>query len=83
MVVRDLAAEMVGNVSLGDTVSGGSTEPCHEASTVTEELTVQSGKGTTGEVELGSTVVGEQGVSVLQEGDENEPVVDPDVRKLC
>ena len=80
MVVGDLAAKMVSDVGLGDTVSGGSTEPCHEASTVTEELTVQSGKGTTGEVELGSTVVGKQGVGVLQEGDEDKPVVDPDYK---
>ena len=78
MVVGDLAAKMVSDVGLGDTVSGGSTEPCHKASTVTEKLAVQSGKSTTGEVELGSTVVGEQGVSVLQEGDKDEPVVDPD-----
>ena len=77
MIVRNLAAKVMSDVSLGDTMSGGSTEPGHKASTVTEEFTIQSGKGTTGKVELGSTIVRQQGIGMLQEGDENEPVVDP------
>lgn len=43
------------------------------------ELAVNSRGGTTDEVPLLSGVVGERGVGVLEVGDGNEPVVDPEV----
>lgn len=77
MIVRNLAADVVSNMSLRDTVSSNGTEPTHELSTVAEELTIQGTKSATGESELGSTVVGKKGVGVLQERDEDKPVIDP------
>lgn len=41
VVVRDLAVDVVKHVSLRDTVSGAGTDPAHEATKVTEEVTVE------------------------------------------
>ena len=77
MVVRDLAVDMVGDVSLGDTVRAGGSNPGHYGSEVTKEVTVISRQGTTGECKLAHTIMREEGVGVLQESDQHEPVVDP------
>ena len=73
----NLAANVVNDVGLRDTVGSMSTDPTHEFAAVTEQASVEGGQGTTLEGELGSTVVGEEGVGVLQEGDQDKPVVDP------
>ena len=77
MVMRDLAVDMVGNVSLRDPVGAGGGDPGHDRSEVTKEVTIVSRQGTTGESELVSTVVGEEGVGMLQESDQHEPMVNP------
>ena len=82
VVVRDLAVDVVEDVSLRDAVGGGGTDPAHDAAEVTEEVAVKSGQGSTGEGELGGTVVGQQGVGVLQESDQDEPVVDPGMPRV-
>lgn len=51
MVVRDLAADVVGDVGLTDTVQ---SDPTGRA----EELTVDGAEGATGEGPLGGGVVG-------------------------
>lgn len=53
------------------------TNPGHDLATVTEEMTIESGKSSTLKVELRSTIMGEQGISVLKERDQDEPVVNP------
>ena len=58
-------------------MGGVGTQPAHEFTTVTEQVAVKRAKGTTWESELGWAIVRQQGVSVLQKGDENEPVVYP------
>lgn len=73
----NLARNMVQDVRLRDTVSCVSTNPGHDLATVTEEVTVEGSKSTTGEGELRSTVVGEKGVGVLEERDQYQPMVDP------
>jgi len=78
MVMRDLAVDMVGHVSLRDTVGAGGSDPGHERSKVTKEITVIGGQGTAGESELSWTIMREEGVGVLQESDQHEPVVDPE-----
>jgi len=80
MVVGNLAVNVVGDMSLRDTVRAGGGDPGHGGSEVTEEATIISGQGTTGESELAGTVMRKEGVSVLQESDQYKPVVDPEVR---
>lgn len=77
MVVRDLGRDMVRNVGLRDTVSEVRADPAHDAAAVAEEVAVERRKRTTGERELGGTVVGQERVGVLEEGDEHQPVVNP------
>ena len=79
MVVRNLAVDVVEHMGLRDTVSCGGTDPTHDAAKTTEQVTVKSRQSTTGEGELGGTVVGKERVGVLKEGDENEPVVYPTI----
>ena len=56
------------------------TEPAEEWTGATEKRAVDGGDCTTLEVECGTAIVREVGVSVLEEGDQNEPVVDPEIR---
>ena len=77
MVVRDLAVDMVEYMSLRNTVCCACTNPTHQATQVTKQATVESCQSATGERELRRAVVGKNGVSVLKERDENEPVVNP------
>ena len=73
----NLAANVVEDVGLGDTVGSSGTEPSSNWAKITEEATVECRESTTGESEFRSTVMGEEGVGVLEEGNQNEPVVDP------
>lgn len=84
VVVGDLAADVVGDVSLGDTVSGGGADPSGnlaDDARSAHEFTIEGRESTTGEGEGGGLVVRKSRVGVLEEGDEDEPVVDPEVRK--
>ena len=40
VVVRDLTVDMVGDMSLRDTVGAGGSDPGHERSEVTKEVTI-------------------------------------------
>lgn len=82
MVVRNLAGDVVENVSLGDTVSGSGTNPTHDAAEIAKEVTVEGSQSATREGELGCAVVGENGVGVLEERDHDEPVVHPATRSV-
>jgi len=81
MVMRDLAVDMVSDVGLRDAVGTGGTNPGHNGSEVTKEIAIVGRQGTTGEGELARTIMWEEGVSVLQERDQHEPVIDPEIRK--
>ena len=69
------------DVSLRDAVGEGTTEPSEERTGATEKRAVEGGECATLEVECGAAVVREVGVSVLEEGDQHEPMVDPEVRE--
>lgn len=69
------------DVSLRDAVSDNTTEPSEEWTGTTEKRAVESGECATLEIECGAAVVREVGISVLEEGDQDEPVVDPEVRE--
>ncbi len=73
----DLAINVVQHVRLRDTVSCTGSNPTHKAAEVSKQSAVQGGKRATGEGECASTVVREEGVSMLEEGDKNQPVVNP------
>ena len=77
IVMRNLAADMVEDVGFGDTVGNSGTDPSSDRAKITEEATVESRESTPGESEFRSTVVGEERVGMLEEGNQNEPVVDP------
>jgi hypothetical protein len=79
MVMWDLRRQVMEDVSLRDSVREAATEPAEEWAGATEKRAVEGGEGTALEVECGAAVVREVGVSVLEEGDQNEPVVDPEV----
>lgn len=72
VVVRDLGRDVVGDVCLSNTVENVSANG-------TQEVTINGGKGTTRESPLVGRVVGEDRVGVLKEGDEDEPVINPQV----
>jgi len=64
---------VVRDVGFADTVKDVSSDRTHEG-------TVDGGEGASGEGPFVGGVVGKDGVGVLQEGDQDEPVVDPKVR---
>lgn len=72
VVVGDLGRNMVGDVCLGNTVENVSANR-------TQKVTINGSKGTTGKSPLVGRVVGEDRVGMLKEGDEDEPVVNPQV----
>lgn len=83
VIMRDLAGDMVQNVRLRDTVCGMRTNPAHDGAEVPKQAAVQRSEGTTLEIVYVRAVVGQKRVRVLQEGDQDEPVVDPgQVREL-
>ena len=77
MVMRDLAVNVVGNVSLRYTMCASCSDPGHDGTKVTKEVAIIGGQSTTGECELAGTIMREEGVSVLQERDHHEPVISP------
>ena len=83
IVMRDLAGNVMADVGLRDTMSSRSTNPTGDSTDdarSTHKDTIMSGKGTTREGEGGSGIMGKCRVGVLEEGDEDEPVVNPKVR---
>ena len=65
----NFAGNVVKDVGLRDTVGGMGTEPGHDASAVTEQVAVKGSKGSALEIELRGTIMGNQGVRVLEERD--------------
>lgn len=80
--MRDLARNVVGDVRFRDSVCRKGAEPSHEAAKVTKKVAVERGQCTARERELRCAIVGQDGVGVLKEGDQDEPVVDPSLRCL-
>jgi len=72
VVVRHLGRDVVGDVGLGNTVEDVSADR-------TQESSVNCGEGASSESPFLGGVVWHDGVSVLKEGDQDEPVVDPKV----
>lgn len=79
VIVRDLARDVMQDVRLTDPMSRSSADPTCNGAKVTEKSAIQGSEGTTGEGKLGRAVVGKERVRVLEERDEDEPVVDPKV----
>jgi hypothetical protein len=77
VVVRNLRADMVKNVGLGDAVRRRRADPGSNGSKVTEERAVECRERATRECVRLRAVVRQNGVRVLEERDEDQPVVDP------
>ena len=75
--MRNLAVDMVSDVSLRDTMGAGGSDPGHGRSEVAKEVAIVGRQGTTREGELASAIVREEGVCMLQESDQHEPMIDP------
>lgn len=73
----DFAADVVQDVGLGDAVCGVGADGPHDGAEVAEEAPVYGAEGAAGERVRGGAVVREEGVGVLEEDDEDEPVVNP------
>jgi hypothetical protein len=76
--MRNLARNVVYDMSLRDTMSCVSSNPTHDLSTVTQKVAVERSQSATRECELRRTVVRENGIGMLQECDQHQPVVDPE-----
>lgn len=77
--MRDLAGDVVNDVGLRDSVGGTGADPAGklaEEAVATHEVAVKGREGTTGEGEGGGLVMRKSGVGVLEESDQDEPVVD-------
>lgn len=79
VVVRNLACNVMEDVSLRDTVGGKCTDGTHNGTKITEEIAIQCRQSTTRESVGRSAVMGEQRIGVLEECNEHEPMVDPEV----
>lgn len=77
VVVGDLAVDVVQDVRLRDAVSGDAAEPAHQATEVAERAAIQRRESAALEREFALAVTGKDRVGVLQERDQDEPVVDP------
>jgi hypothetical protein len=76
----DLAGDMVRDVSFRNTVSQSCAEPAWNATKVAKKAAVESGEGTAGESKFRGPVMGKEGVSMLEECNQDQPVVDPEPR---
>jgi len=75
--MRDLAGHMVRDMRLGDAMCSMGTKPAHQLAAIAHQVAIQGGQSTTGKRELGKAVMGDEGIGVLQECDQHQPVIDP------
>jgi hypothetical protein len=74
----DFTGNVMRYMGLGDTMGASRPNPCHEATKVTQKVTVQGAKSTSDECKLGGAIVRQERIGVLKEGDENQPMVHPE-----
>ena len=79
--MRNLAVNVMEHVSLRNTVRCGSTNPAHEATEVAKKVAVQRSQCTTREGEFTGAIMGQERVGVLEERNQDEPVVNPNQRQ--
>lgn len=77
IVVRDLAGDVVDDMGLRDAVGGVRANPSRDGATIAEEVSIEGRKGTAGESEFGSTVMGEERIGVLEEGNQDKEMINP------
>jgi hypothetical protein len=75
--MRDLARNMVSYMGFRDAMRHGRANPTHKRAEVAKQITIKRRQGTTRECELPGTIVWQQRIGMLQEGDEDQPVVHP------
>lgn len=75
--MRNLARDVMEHMRLRNSVRSMGTDPAHDGSTVAKKRAIKSRKSSTGKGELGSAVVRQERVGMLQERDQNEPMVHP------
>ncbi len=75
--MRDLAGNMVNYMGFRDAMGHGCANPTHKRAEITKEITIESCQSTARECELLGTIVRQQWIGMLQEGDEHQPVVHP------
>jgi hypothetical protein len=81
MVMWDFRTNMVQDVCLRNSVGQSATKPPKERSSTTKQATIHSRKRPALEVEGSRPIVRKQWIGVLEEGDQNDPVVDPKIRE--
>ena len=74
----DLAGNVVQDVSFRDTVGEGRAQPGWDATQIAKKFAVECRESAAGERELRSTVVGKERVSMLEERDQDQPMVNPE-----
>jgi hypothetical protein len=81
MVMRDFRTEVMQHMRLRNSVSQGAPKPPKKGASTTKQASIHSRKRATLEVERSRTVVWDQWIGVLEQGDQNDPVVDPKIRE--
>ena len=77
MVVRDLAMNVMRYMGLRDSMGESSCQPSHHRTQIPQKAPIVRRQRASREGELVRTVVWEEGIGVLEEGDQDDPVVDP------
>ena len=75
--MRDLAVHVMRYVRLRDPVGECRRQPSHHGTQVSQKVPIICRQRASWEGELPRTVVWEEGIGVLKEGDQDDPVVDP------
>ena len=75
--MRDFARNVVSYMGFRDSMRHTSANPTHKRAKVTEQFTIKRCQSTTRECEFLGPIVRQQRVGMLQEGDEDQPVVHP------
>lgn len=70
-------------VGLGDPVRKSSRQPCHHRTQVSQKTSVVRRQCASWKGELARAIVWEEGVGVLEEGDQDDPVIDPVDEETC
>ena len=75
--MRDFAGDMVSYMRFRDSMCHSCANPTHKRSEVAKQITIEGCQSTTRECEFLRTIVRQQRIGMLQEGDEHKPVVHP------
>ena len=69
--------DVMRHMGLGDPVGKSGGQPCHHGTQVTQQAPIVCRQCAPRKGKLGCAIVWQEGVGVLEEGDQDDPVIDP------